>query len=328
MRPFEHGYAPATLLLLSASVAPACLTDSVPPDIYASPARSPADAAARDAGARNEPADQRATDTGPSGSDDAGANLPAPGTGGDSGPCDLTGHWLISQRQIAQGLGVRQAGLWWYYYELEQSGGTITVKKGLVCGGEVRPVDLLAAAVEWSAAWPAITAKNSHAGRRGTVTSAGSDCMVSFERAYAVVGATTPYYADARNPLPSVDQKGSGDTPGWEDWDGDGQPAVSLIVSGIVTGTRYTALRAWNEWSGKISAGATNFKLPSTWNQDEAILGATSDLLKQTGVPDADRSLHFAQFARLMPDQVQGDPEAMCATVRSLAPTLTSDADQ
>ncbi|HVZ30838.1 MAG TPA: hypothetical protein VG963_00345, partial [Polyangiaceae bacterium] len=174
----------------------------------------------------------------------------------------MRGAWLISQRTVAQGLGVKQAGLWWYYYELEQNGSELTVKQGLVCGAKVIPVDILAAGVDWDAAWPTMVEKNSHAGRRGTAASTASGCNVSFERAYNVLGATTPYYADASHPLPTIDQQASGDTPGWEDWDNDGHPAVSLHVSGIVTGTRYTALRAWNEWSGTVSAGASSFQLP------------------------------------------------------------------
>jgi hypothetical protein len=42
-----------------------------------------------------------------------------------------------------------------------------------------------------------------------------------------------------------------------------------------------------------------------------------------TGVPDTDRTGHFVQFAQLTPEQVQGDDETVCATVRRLYPTLT-----
>jgi hypothetical protein len=58
------------------------------------------------------------------------------------------------------------------------------------------------------------------------------------------------------------------------------------------------------------------------------ILGATAELLKQTGVPDANRAGHFTQFAELEPEQVQGDDETVCATVRRLAPTLTPDTNR
>ena len=78
-----------------------------------------------------------------------------------------------------------------------------------------------------------------------------------------------------------------------------------------------------------IPSGATTFRLPvSDWGQDESVLGVTADVLQQTGVPDADRSGHFTQFARLAPEQVLGDPSSICATVRQLAPRLTPEANR
>jgi hypothetical protein len=331
MRPLEHGSFAGMLLVLATSLTPACITDSVPDDLYAPSDRPQAKDAGSAApvsmlggGSNVTPAlDAGST---PMVTSDAG---PAAFEAGVAGPCNLGGHWLISMRTVAQGLGVQQIGLWWHYYEIEQSGSDLNVKKGLVCGSEVYPLDILAAAVEFRASFDSIAQKNSHAGRRGTVTASGAKCTVSFERAYSVVGATTPYYANPSIPLPSLEQRASGSTPGWEDWDGDGQPAASLNVSGIVAGTRYTVLRVWNDWKGTIAANASSFKLSvPDWGQDEAILGATNDLLKMTGVPVADAKLHFAQFAKLVPEQVQGDAVAVCANIRKLAPSLTAEANQ
>jgi hypothetical protein len=174
-----------------------------------------------------------------------------------------------------------------------------------------------------------MVANNSHAGRQGRVVSDGSRCTVTFDRAYIVVGATMPYYSDDTIALPTLEEQASGTSPGWEDWDDDGQPAVSLHVSGIAQGARYTVIRAFGEWSGTISAGATTFQLAvPDWGQEEAVLGATSDLLKLTGVADTDRTGHFAQFAQLTPEQGQGDDQTVCATVRRLYPTLTPAANR
>jgi hypothetical protein len=326
MRPPEPRSLAGWLVVLATAITPACIVDSVAEDPYASSPHP----RARDGSSSPAvgPAVPPSIDAGPTvmGSADAGA--PAFETGAASGACNLSGHWLISLRTVAQGLGVRQAGVWWHYYELEQSGSDLNVKQGLVCGSEVYPVDILAAAVEFRASFDSIVQKNSHAGRRGTVAVSGDKCSVTFQRAYTIVGATASHYANPMTQLPSLEQRATGSTPGWEDWDADGQPASSLNVSGIVAGTRYTVLRVWSDWKGTIAPGATSFKLSvPEWGQDEAILGATSDLLKMTGVPDADAKLHFAQLARLTPDQVQGDAVAICASIRSLAPTLTADAN-
>ncbi len=217
----------------------------------------------------------------------------------------------------------------WYYYELEQNGGDLKVKKGISCGGKVVPLDLFGAGVEWEAAWPAILAKNSHADRLGKVSASGTNCSVSFDPAFTVLGATTPYYADPSHALPTVGEQASGDTPGWEDWDDDGQPGISFNVSGFATGTRYSIQRVFNDWTnGNYSPGATAIKLNAVTQQDESVLGATSDIIKTLSVPDTDESLQFTQFARLGADQVQGDDAALCATVRELAPTLTPEANQ
>jgi hypothetical protein len=321
-----------SLAILATFAAPACVTDSVPPDIYAESSASSTDPDPESSTEPDSPTQVESNTSPPSGVDPAdlendAVSPPPSQTDAAPGPCDLGGRWLISQRTVPVGLGVKQRSIWWFYYELEQDGSELTVTKGLVCGSEVFPLDPLSAAVEFNASFPAIVANNSHAGRGGRVVSDGSRCSVTFDRAYSVVGATMPYYSDATIALPTLEEQASGTSPGWEDWDEDGQPAVSLHVSGIAQGTRYTVVRTFSDWSGTISAGATTFQLAvPDWGQDEAILGATADLLKQTAVPDSNRANHFVQFAQLTPEQVQGDDETVCATVRRLAPTLTPNA--
>ena len=343
-----------TGLLALSAVLPACITDSVPPDAYVPSPGSQRDAAVdagrpppktdagpstmRDTGAGMEPDDDPEDEPGdnPDGNpdpipgDDAGTD-PPPSEAGvvDNGPCDVTGHWLITEHGVHQALGVRQTAMSWYYYELEQNGGDVKVKKGLACGGQVVPLDLFGAGVEWEAAYPAILAKNPHTGRLGKVSSSGMNCSISFDPAFTILGATTPHYADPNIPLPTVDEEASGDTPGWEDWDNDGNPGVSYYVSGFATGTRYSVQRVFNDWTnGNYSPGATTIKLKAAIYQDESVLGATSDIIKTLSVPDTDESLQFTQFARLDADQVQGDDASLCATVRELAPTLTPEANQ
>ena len=259
------------------------------------------------------------------GTADAG---PAVFEAGTAGPCDLTGEWLITQRGVFSALGVEQAGVYWFYYQIEQSGTEFTVTKGLLCGGQTNPITpVLSGAINQEASWPGMLKYNPHAGRRGTVSASGANCNVSFARTTIVMGATCPYYVDESHPLPTT--QASGSTPGWEDWDQDGQPGVTLnITSPLAAGRRFTVVRVVNDWTGSITGGATSFKLAAVPLQTESVLGADDEILKGAGDPTPNQADHYAQFAKLQPGQVQGDDATMCATIRMLAPTLTAEANR
>jgi hypothetical protein len=258
-------------------------------------------------------------------SGDAGEELgdepPAPG-------CDLTGPWLITERLIASGLGAQQAAIYWLYYELEQSGEKLRVAKGLVCGTVVQPVGSISASVDMHGSWPKLMEKNPHTGRAGVSKPTKAGCSVSMTRAPYVFGATMPYYQDDARALPGLDQAASGSSPGWEDWDADDQPGITMRVSGLANGIRYSTARTSSAWSGQIKSGAQLFKLFSVWQQVESVLGVTSEILKAMAVRDADPTLHFAQFARLEKDQVSGNDAAICKQIRELAPMLTAEANK
>ncbi len=162
---------------------------------------------------------------------------------------------------------------------------------------------------------------NRHDGRRGTINPTSSGCSVSIERAAIVISATMPYYADSSRSLPTTEAAGA--TPGWEDWDNDGHPAVSMRVSGLANGDRYCTTRTSAIWQGEAATDADYLKLRSDWRQDESVLGVTSDILKATGARDGDSSLHFVEFAKLSVGQVSGDDTTICKKIRELAPTLT-----
>src|SRR5689334_6716459 len=48
--------------------------------------------------------------------------------------CDLRGRWLVSQRYVAEAVSERQGSHSWFYFEVRQEGGALTVQKGLHCG--------------------------------------------------------------------------------------------------------------------------------------------------------------------------------------------------
>jgi hypothetical protein len=316
----------AYLAALLAAIPSACLAPTVPPDIYA------------DAASYAASADAAAAPPGDAGTHDAAWGLGVdagddPFMSGDAAQlppnpdCDFSGRWLVTERLVASGLGIQQASLWWLYLEIEQSADDLYVRDGLFCGTLGRRVGALGVSVDMHAAWPALQAQNDPRGRTGKARLSSDRCDVEWSRLHRVLGATMPYYGDPSRPLPSPDQPADDGAAGWEDWDGDGQPGISIHVSGVLNGTRYSASRTWTTYAGKVAKGATTFRLGLDWKQEESVLGVTTDALKAAGVKDANPALHFVQFAKLSDTQARGsDDSAICTAIRDLAPELTADA--
>ncbi len=146
--------------LLCSTLLLGCITDTVPPDIY-STGQSYEPAVADGPGSDMDRPDMPENPDSPDSPDpleppvsDMPARDASIGSDPPSEGCDLSGEWLVTERNVASGLGVKQAGVTWFYYEIEQSGNQLQVKRGLVCGSQVKPVDAVSAAVNYSAAWP------------------------------------------------------------------------------------------------------------------------------------------------------------------------------
>ena len=243
--------------------------------------------------------------------------------------CDMNGRWLVAQRVLADAIGQKQASHNWFYYEINQNADRLMVTRGLHCGYEVVPITALGATVDAHQSWPAILTHDSDTGRKGTMEVTASGCQLDIEKRYTVRGATASFYGDPNKPMPTATQKAGGTTPGWEDWDMDGHPGITLIVSegGSNLGNLYCAQRDWDQFAGPVASGSTNFSLPVTWGSEQDALGYTgSSLVTQSADPDSDPAQNFAWFAKLGPTQATGDDTAICAAVRSLIPTLTPDA--
>lgn len=242
-------------------------------------------------------------------------------------PCSLTGRWLVTVHYVTDSLGQLQYCHTYLYYDIEQTADSLVVKKGLHCGDDAVASGDLAANIDFSKSWTAVAGHVVHAGRKGTSVAAGDGCKVDLEKMYTVRGATIPYYLDPSKPLPSAENPAMGSTPGWEDWDMDGNPGVSGNITGVVSGTIFVAPRQWTQMSGTVSDASSVFKLPITWDQEANVMSYDgSPLLSSMAVRAADASLHFAQFARLASDQATGDDTAICGSVTQLAKTLTPEA--
>jgi hypothetical protein len=248
---------------------------------------------------------------------------------GATSACDLSGRWIATDHQVATGLGAKEAAHMWYYLELSQTGGAGTVTRGLDCGENVRGITSVAANVDYPKTWPALLAKVKQAGRTFTSKAAAPGCAVFFAKYYVVLGATPSFYADPSQALPAMSQQATSTTPGWEDWDNDGNPGFTLNATGLVTGQIYMATRRWTIWSGAIAARASTFKLADDWNSEDDLFGYNGSPLLSSAAnssKDNDASLHFIEFARLAATQATGDDATTCAAIRSLAPSLTPGA--
>jgi hypothetical protein len=242
--------------------------------------------------------------------------------------CDLRGRWLVSQRYVAEALSEKQGSHSWFYLEVRQEGASITLQKGLHCGYNVTPITALGGKVDCAAAWPSFLAKNSSAGRKGTFVKSGSVCKLKLDREFTARGVTLPYYLDPAMALPTSSQAAQGTTPGWEDWDGDGNPGVTLNVSGLASGQIYSAQRERTAYEGDVPFSATKLKILISVGFENVVLGRNGPaLLESPSSVSADPSMHYAWFARLADDQALGSDAERCLAVRALKGQLVPEGD-
>jgi len=244
-----------------------------------------------------------------------------------AGPCDMSGRWLGTVHYVTDALGQLQYSHTYLYYEIQQTGAAFTVSKGLHCGDDAVGAGDFAATVDLSGSWPGVMARVQHMGRSGTSEEASGGCQIALDKWYTVRGATLPHYLDPATTLPTAEEQGTGSTPGWEDWDNDGAPGVTGVISGVVSGKIHTAPRQWTQMSGLVPDLSATVRLTLMWDQEQNVMSVDgSPLLSSTAVRAADPMLHFSQFIRLQDGQAVGDDAAICASIVELAKALTPEA--
>jgi hypothetical protein len=241
--------------------------------------------------------------------------------------CDLTGRWIMTERSMSNGAGAKQLTNTWFYVELSQDGDQTTMVNTLMCGGKTTGLSPIIVTMDDSKAWPAYMEHAQYDGRKGRSAESGSGCSVSFEKRAFVRGATPAAYDDLSQQLPTAEQEASDTVPGWEDWDNDGSPGVTMKISGTIQGTLSVVARTWTQATGSIAANAATFTLPLNWGQDRSNLAYDgSPLLTAQAAKDSDASQHVVELTRLSDDQANGDHAAKCQAIRELAATLTPNA--
>jgi hypothetical protein len=248
----------------------------------------------------------------------------APADPRQHGPCDLSGRWLSTEHFVTDALGQLQYAHNYLYYEIAQEADAFRITKGLQCGGDALGTGDLSASISFRASWPATIAKVKYTDRAGKSAPAAMGCTITLDKWYTVRGASLPHYLDPAVPLPAAEEKATDDKPGWEDWDNDGQPGITGVLSGAITGKIFVSPRAWTSMTGTVPEASRAFSLPLQWGSETNVIAYDgSPLLVSDATRAADASLHFVEFARLEPEEATGDDATLCARIVELAPTLT-----
>jgi hypothetical protein len=270
---------------------------------------------------------------------DAGQAIPRADAGPSSGAgCDLSGVWIARQNTESLALSLPQYANTWYYFELTQSGDSLTVARHFDCGIEVRGtvrVMLMPATTR------ALLAHNLQAGRKGTVTpTADGQCSVSIEPFWSVRGVPEDQFVptprnsgmtlaqvQAALPLPTADMVAR-----TEDWDGDGKPGITWFVNGIVNGERNTIQRDWTRYFSApgyaVTAGSDfgDVVLRTEFSAEEVVFNTQG--LSQLSQPNAaaEHTLTL-RFLGRTPDDARAraiygaDDFETCAKVRATLPS-------
>jgi hypothetical protein len=246
-------------------------------------------------------------------------------------PCDMTGAWIAELHTVSNSqLGGDQNTTNWFYFEFTQDGERFTATKTLHCGFLVQG----SVTVRLSDATLGALASQEFAGpgRQGTfkVGAAADTCDFSFDRQYNIRGANKARFltdlwtvGSPAKPLTEFPALPTTTEAGMEDWESDGKPAISLNVTGLISGTRLVAQRDWNEHIGTVPQfsndwGANDGRLTVRWDSQEAVSPETTpNILEQTATPKGDG---WSRFARAEGRLTLGATDtATCLAVQVLA---------
>jgi hypothetical protein len=204
---------------------------------------------------------------------------------------DLTGTWAFftKYRSNVQGFGAPQISRGLNIHEVTQDGEIITVTETL-CAINVVTVDggtKIDLGPGFVTSQPTVT-------RTGTVVASGNAYDVSLEATYVARGVTL---ADpASDPLPTDPAD-----PSIGDWDGDGNPGLTLLLDGFVSGQLFVIQRDFAAFAG-AQESVDKVEGLATWGTEQVFLGANPEYLLDLvspAQPDPDPSLHTFQMVRV-----------------------------
>jgi hypothetical protein len=262
--------------------------------------------------------------------------------------CNLSGKWISAQRTLSvanydqslQNYQLAQQVRSWAYWEFAQTGAQVAIKKGLQCGSETNIVPRLPLYPETPMSgseklFDGITRNNSMQGRTAVYSgqSTATTCQLSIAKGAMVEGATFFYFKDFNHSLEEAITPAQGTSPGWEDWDEDGNPGVTYSVSGIAAGDLYIVRRELAEYRGTTVINAQKFKLDVGFQRQEVVVSTNPIKLEWPQfTPSSDQKEQFIWFARVDPQGQWNVPEdandaTLCAQVRLWKDSVIPEAD-
>lgn len=204
---------------------------------------------------------------------------------------DLAGTWALFSKFYAnvQGFGGAQISRSFYLQEYTQFGEMLNATETL-CTIEVDSEDggtQIRLGPGYASSQPVVS-------RNGTLVPNNGGFDIDLTTSYQVRGIDL---ADELNdPLPTDIAD-----PRIVDEDGDGNPGLTLLVDGLLSGQLYTIQRDFNGYSGTQTAEDRIDGL-GTWGNELIYLATNPDFLidlVNPALPDPDPSLHTFQMVRI-----------------------------
>lgn len=277
----------------------------------------------------------------------------AGGTGATGGAqdadCDMNGIWVARMMAVNEALSLEQCGSQYFYFELKHEGANVEVVHSMFCGIEGRGSSNGTLS---DASILSLTKSNSQVGRKGTMTKgADGTCQLTMEPFWSILGADEAMFApmprNASTPLSQVQSSTPLPTSaaGAIDMDSDGNPGLSIIVTGVIQGTRYSVQRTSNTWLTndryKITPAATwttDIEARAEYYSEEVVVGYTPEdaslLASPSNMvpnsPSARVTLHFlgrdaaaaSASGIVVASDPTADPDGAVATCKNILDVL------
>lgn len=241
--------------------------------------------------------------------------------------CDLRGTWAMREVTFQDTAAGVMTNSTWYYWQINHAGTAIEVAEGIGCGARITGGEgvTFADTTQTPETVRSMLSRTGGTGTTGTYADNGSGgCDLTFDDRVTIRGATISHYGvlktDYESLDPTVDQlfvselpvKDSAEavydgmtlvTPGWEDWEPDGNPGVRWVVDVFLFGgSRHSVARDLLAYSGTTAQDASTFEIGIDFQVQEEILHlADNTFLEDSGALKRDAN-DFVVFKRVPAD--------------------------
>lgn len=204
---------------------------------------------------------------------------------------DISGTWGLFSKYFsnAQGVSGSQITRSYYLQEYTQNGDELTVTETL-CNIEIDAPDAgtsIRLGPGFAAAQPQVT-------RAGSIITGIDSYEFSLELTYIARGVELADLENEELPTDPTD-------PRVQDADNDGNPGLTLLLDGILTGQLFEVQRDFTELTG-TQTSADRIEGLANWGSELSYLGSDPEFLLDLvgeALPDSDPSKHTFEIVRL-----------------------------